>query len=408
MKMKKPLINFASKKLSEIKLVRDVSKHLKRGHRWIFADCFDKNDRFVSGLAILKLKQESLAIGIVQADTQLRFRLLSLFEESCIKPNNLEASLYTWSEWQWKKASQLRKHFVSDVTNSFRLVNGEGDGMPGLIIDVYNDTAVIKHDHPALEAFWNHEGLAERIVEDFPQINCVYWKRRNDDEVKGKDILGGLKEEVIFKENGANFASNIRDAAKTGFFLDQRDNRKLISIFSKDKSLLNLFSYTGGFSVFGAIGGATHVTSVDIAKAATAASDRNFAVNDLKTKHEAIAEDAFIYIDQQIKEKQKWDIVITDPPSFAPNQKSVESAKEAYIKVFSQSLKLVNNQGLFAASSCSSHVTTEMFMEICKEVFSRNRKRGTLVYLGGQPFDHPYPMAMEELRYLKFALFRID
>ena len=405
---KSPIINFATKKLPEAKLIRDVSKHLKRGHRWVFADCFDKNDRFVSGLAILKLKQESLAIGIIQADTQLRFRILCLFEESYVKPNNLETSLLAWSEVQWKKAAHLRKQFVSDTNNSVRLINGEGDGMPGLIIDVYNDTAVIKHDHLALETFWNHQGLAERIVEDFPHINCVYWKRRNDEEIKGKDILGKLKEEVIFRENGAFFASNIRDAAKTGFFLDQRDNRKLISLFSKDKSLLNLFSYTGGFSVFGAIGGATRVTSVDIAKAATTASARNFEVNGLKTKHEAIAEDAFAFIDQQIKEKQRWDIVITDPPSFAPNQKAVESAKEAYIKVVSQSLKLVQPQGLFAASSCSSHVNTEMFMDICKEVFSRNRKRGTLVYFGGQPFDHPYPMAMEELRYLKFALFRID
>lgn len=408
MNEKKLLIKFPQKNLPELKLIRDVSKHLKRGHRWIFSDCFDKNERIQTGLAILKLKNEPLAIGLVQADTQLRFRLLSLFEESFVKPNNLESSLYQWSEFQWKKAVALRKNFVGELTNSFRLINGEGDGMPGLIIDIYSDTAVIKHDHEVAENFWNHQGIAQKIVEDFPQINCVYWKRRNDDEVKGKDILGALKEEVIFKENGCLFASNIRDAAKTGFFLDQRDNRKLISLFSKDKSLLNLFSYTGGFSVFGAIGGAREVTSVDIAKAATLAASRNFEVNQLKTKHQAIAEDAFVFIDQQIKEKRKWDIVITDPPSFAPNQKSLDTAKEAYIKVFSQSLKLVHSQGLFAASSCSSHVNSDLFFNICQESFSRNRKRGTLVYYGGQPFDHPYPMAMEELRYLKFALFRID
>lgn len=100
--------------------------------------------------------------------------------------------------------------------------------------------------------------------------------------------------------------------------------------------------------------------------------------------------------------------MITDPPSFAPNEKSVEQAKAAYTKVFSNSIKLVNPEGLFAASSCSSHISTRDFMEICKEAFSRARKKGTLVYQGGQPVDHPYPMAMEELRYLKFALFRLD
>ena len=313
-----------------------------------------------------------------------------------------------WSEIQWKKAVALRKHFSNEFTNSFRLINGEGDGMPGLVIDIYDDTAVIKHDHQALEKFWNHQGITAKLLLDFPNLKTVYYKKRNDDDVKGIEIYGQLKEEVIFKENGSFFATNIRDAAKTGFFLDQRDNRKLIGLLSHQKSVLNLFSYTAGFSVFAAKGGARDVTSVDIAKAATLAAGRNFEVNHLLTPHEAIAQDAFEFIDERIKEKAKWDLVITDPPSFAPNQKSIETAVEAYIKIFSQSLKLVNPNGMFAASSCSSHITTEKFLEICRESFSKNRKRGTLVYFGGQPFDHPYPMAMEELRYLKFALFRLD
>lgn len=402
------LIHFPDGKIPEISLVRDVSKHLKRGHRWIFADCFDQKERHGEGLAILKSRNEILGFGLVQPDTQLRFRVLCLAEEPFVRNNNLFHTMTVWSELQWKKAIEIRKYFSSDLTNSFRLINGEGDGMPGLIIDIYDDTAVIKHDHLAVERFWNHEGIAAKIVQDFPKIKTVYHKRRNDDDVKGVEILGHLKEEVVFKENGSFFATNIRDAAKTGFFLDQRDNRKLIGQFAHEKSVLNLFSYTAGFSVFAARGGAREVTSVDIAKAATLAAGRNFEVNGLKTKHEAIAQDAFLFIDERIKDKSKWDLVITDPPSFAPNQKSVETAIEAYIKIFSQSLKLVTVNGMFAASSCSSHITTDKFLEICREAFSKNRKRGTIVYYGGQPFDHPYPMAMEELRYLKFALFRVD
>lgn len=402
------LINFPEGKIPEIHLIRDVSKHLKRGHRWIFADCFDQKEKPREGLAILKAKNEIIGFGLVQTETQLRFRLLCLAEEHFVRVNNLSHTLNFWSEWQWKRAVELRKHFRSDFTNSFRLINGEGDGLPGLIIDIYNDTAVIKHDHPVVEKFWNHQGIANRLLQDFPFLRTVYLKRRNDEEVKGEEIYGKLQDEVLFLENGHTFASNIRDAAKTGFFLDQRDNRKLIGQFSKGKSVLNLFSYTAGFSVFAAKGGATHVTSVDIAKAAISAATRNFEVNQLQTPHEAIAQDAFAYIDEQIKAKNKWDIVITDPPSFAPNQKAVESAIEAYTRVFSQSLKLVNANGLFAASSCSSHITSEKFLDITRESFSKNRKRGTLVYFGGQPFDHPYPLAMEELRYLKFALFRVD
>lgn len=402
------IINFPEGKIPEINLIRDVSKHLKRGHRWIFADCFDSKERHKEGLSILKAKNEVLAFGLVQPDTQLKMRVLLLADEPFVRLNNPAHTLTQWSEIQWSKAVELRKNFRNDLTNSFRLINGEGDGLPGLIIDIYDDTAVIKHDHSVVERFWNHQGIADKLIKDFPFIKTVYHKRRNDDEVKGVNVFGELKEEVIFLENGSHFATNIRDAAKTGFFLDQRDNRKLIGQFTKDKSVLNLFSYTGGFSVFAARGGASNVTSVDIAKAATLAAGRNFEVNNLKTTHVAIAEDAFLFIDQRIKEKSKWDLVITDPPSFAPNQKAVDSAVDAYIKVFSQSLKLVNNNGLFAASSCSSHIGTDKFFDICREAFSKNRKRGTLVYFGGQPFDHPYPIAMEELRYLKFALFRVD
>lgn len=400
-------INF-EEPLQTVELRRDVTKHLKRGHRWIFANCFDEGVAAKSGIRLLSFKKEALALGIWQGDTQLRFRVLVLTDEPIYRKNNIPRTLELYFENQWKKALAIRSSFDLKVTNSFRLINGEGDGFPGMVIDVYGDTAVIKHDHPVMEKIWNSKVIGERIQTDLPQIKCVYLKRRNDEKEKGINVIGTLAPEVQFLENGCLFASNIRDAAKTGFFLDQRDNRRMIQNFSKGKSVLNLFSYTGGFSIFAAKGGAKEVTSVDIAKVAIAAVERNFAINDLKNKHTDRAEDAFEFLERQIVEKAKYDLVITDPPSFAPNEKSVEQAKAAYTKVFANSIKLVQPEGLFAASSCSSHISTAMFMEICQEAFSKARKRGTLVYLGGQPVDHPYPMAMEELRYLKFALFRLD
>lgn len=400
--------NNIKNKLPQIALTRDITKHLKRGHRWIFSDCFEENKKISNSLYELTLKGVPVAIGIVQADTQLRFRLLCLMDEKYIAKNNPQLTLKNYSETELNKAFQLRKNFRTIINTSFRLVNGEGDGLPGLIVDIYDDTAVIKHDHPVMFEVWDRKLLAEKIIKDFPFIKTVYHKRRNDEEVKGENIVGELREEVVFLENNVKFASNIRDAAKTGFFLDQRDNRKLLAQFSKDKSLLNLFSYTGGFSVFGAVGGANKLVSVDIAKNAITACNRNFEVNDLKNNHEAIAIDAFKFIDDAVKDRSKFDIVVTDPPSFAPNQKAKTTATEAYIKVFSDSLKLVNHNGIFVASSCSSHITHPEFLDICRESFSKTRKKGTLVYCGGQPFDHPYSLAMEELRYLKFCLFRVD
>lgn len=398
----------SSENLQNIQLTRDLTKHLKRGHRWIFANCFDDRVPINSGLAWVYFKKELLGLGVIQADTQLRFRMFCLAEEPYFRKNNFQKTFELWSERQWKNAVQIRKGFDLTRTNSFRLINGEGDGMPGLIIDVYNNVAVIKHDHPIMEKIWNHSELIKKIQSDFPFITCVYLKRRNDADEKGSNLIGQLPDETIFKENGMLFASNIRDAAKTGFFLDQRDNRLLIKSFSKNLDVLNMFCYTGGFSIFAAAGGAKSVTSVDIGKAAIAAVNRNFEINHLKTEHKDIAIDAFEFVDQEHQQKKKYGLVITDPPSFAPNAKSVDAATAAYIKIFSSSLKLVQENGLFAASSCSSHISTEAFLDITREAFSRVSKRGTLIHLGAQPVDHPYPLAMTELRYLKFALFRVE
>lgn len=349
-----------------------------------------------------------MGYGVVQADTQLRFRLFTLSDEIFFRKNSAVKTFEMWSENQWKNALQIRRTFDLTQTNSFRLINGEGDGFPGLVIDIYNEVAVIKHDHVIMEKVWNHENLVQKIQESFPQIQCVYLKRRNDADEKGVQLLGRLPEEAVFKENGMLFTSNIRDAAKTGFFLDQRDNRALIRKFSLGLDVLNLFSYTGGFSIFAAAGGARSVTSVDIGKEVIAAVKRNFEINYLKTEHRDVAADAFEFVEQEYAQKKKYGLVITDPPSFAPNAKSVPQATAAYTKIFSSSIRLVQDNGLFVASSCSSHISTEAFLEITREAFSKAHKRGTLIYLGAQPVDHPYPLMMTELRYLKFALFRVE
>ncbi len=397
-----------SEALPALHLVRDVTKHLKRGHRWVFANCFDERTTLDSGMYALYYKKELIGFGALQADTQLRFRLFCLSDEPYFRKNNAVKTFALWSENQWKKALRVRQSLNLDTTNSFRLINGEGDGFPGLVIDIYGQVAVIKYDHPVMEAIWDHGATVEAIRTEFQQIDCIYLKRRNDSEEKGLELFGKLPRETEFLENGLKFSTNIRDAAKTGFFLDQRDHRALIGRYSKDADVLNLFSYTGGFSIFAAAGGARRVTSVDISKPAVEAVKRNFAINKLTTDHRDIAMDAFAFVEQESAQKQSYDLVITDPPSFAPNEKSVPQALVAYTKIFSQSIRLVRENGLFAASSCSSHINTETFLDITREAFSKARKRATLIHLGAQPIDHPYPIAMPELRYLKFALFRLD
>lgn len=171
---------------------------------------------------------------------------------------------------------------------------------------------------------------------------------------------------------------------------------------------MNLFGYTGGFSIYAGLGGSNLVTTVDIAPEAIKAANKNWLLNNLNpSNHEGITIDAFEFVKNAQAKKQTWDIVITDPPSFAPNAKSVENAKKAYIDIFSDSLKLVKHGGYFAASSCSGHIGTDLFLELCQEALSKSQRRGKVLLINGQPEDHPFPLALPELRYLKFVYMQV-
>ncbi len=386
-----------------LKLIRDVTKHIKRGNPWIFSDAIEKAKGPNGHLAILtNHKKEIVAHGIFASNINLTFRVLSIGEKR-FTDQDVESRI--------DMAIKNKIHLLSESNKCFRVLNGEGDDLPGVVADYYDGVLVLKLDGEACEAFWNKEALAEYFYnQQLLKVNCVYCKRKNKYEDKG-EILKGKHPDlsaVRFMEHGAIFETNIIDAAKTGFFLDQRENRRFIQDISKGKSLLNLFGYTGGFSVFAGLGGAHKVTTVDIAPHAILAAQKNWELNGLKPElHEAICEDAFSWVKTALEKKQLFDIVITDPPSFAPNQKAVDNAKEAYIKIFSDSIKLVKDEGHFIASSCSGHIGLEAFIDIVSEALSRARRRGKVLLIKGQPEDHPYPLALQEMRYLKFVYLQV-
>jgi len=394
---------FHSKKIFRIKLKRDLTKHIKRGNPWIFSDAIEKKEAPDGSYAILVThKDEVLGHGIYSPSINLCFRMISLGDQK-ISDQLIEKRL--------QSAIENKKHLLTNNNKCFRLLNGEGDDLPGIVADYYDSVLVLKLDGPACENFWNKEKLADFLFHQKTlPIQCVYYKRKNKEEDKGKILIGDHSDlsQVQFLEHGVTFQTNIIDAAKTGFFLDQRENRNFIRSVSQNKTLLNLFGYTGGFSVYAGLGGAHEVTTVDIAPHAIEASELNWKLNDLSAeKHKAICADAFQWVKSAQEEKKLWDIVITDPPSFAPNQKAVESAKEAYIKIFSDSLKLVRNEGYFAASSCSGHISFDDFLEIVQEALSKSKRRGKVLLVKGQPEDHPFPMALPEMRYLKFVYLQI-
>lgn len=394
---------FNAEKPLRVKLTRDLTKHIKRGNPWIFSDAVTKLKAPEGSYAILMShKNEVLAHGFYTPNINLAFRVLNLGDK---KFNDHEVVT------RLVRAISNKKHLLTSDNKCFRLLNGEGDELPGVVADYYDGVIVLKLDGTAAEAFWNKQEIANYFMEEKQlPVKCVYFKRKNREEEKGEILAGECTNltDLEFLEHGVKFRTNIIDAAKTGFFLDQRENRNFIKSVAKDKTLLNLFGYTGGFSVYAGLGGASRVTTVDIAPNAIKGAEINWQINHFSPDmHEALCEDAFEFVAMAIKAKKMWDIVITDPPSFAPNQKAVESAREAYTKIFADSLRLVKDQGFFAASSCSGHISFEVFLEIVQDALSKARRRGKVLLIKGQPEDHPFPFALPEMRYLKFVYLQV-
>ncbi len=382
-------------------LSQDKTRDLKRGFPWIYAHQLTGLPQADSGsVALIKDKSGViLAKGFYDPDSHLAFRVLTLAKEN-VEPELVKRRLLA--------AIEFRREFFGPETTGYRLVNGEGDLLPGLILDRYGDVAVLQFDGAGPRNFYDHKLIATEVV-NTGIVKSVYYKPRHNDAEKGSVLCGSIPSlEVEFLENHARFSVNIKEGQKTGFFLDQRDNRFKIRGVSKGASVLNLFSYTGGFSINAGLGGAKSVTSVDLAKPAIESAKANWLLNGFDpSRHEGIAIDAFKFIEEAKSAKRSWDIVIVDPPSFTHSEESLEAARSSYHSLITSAIGLVRPGGLIAASSCTSRVTPVMFLELCEKALSSAKRQGSVLVVNGQPEDHPFMMACQELRYLKFILIRV-
>lgn len=302
---------------------------------------------------------------------------------------------------RFERALALRSHLDRQQTNAYRLFNGEGDLLPGLVCDIYDHTAVVQFDGQGPSEFWDRELITNWLLEKTGCQSVVEKNRRSKERTI--ESLGGApaENEVTVKENGALFKVNLEKGQKTGFFLDQRDNRHYIRHATHGKSLLNLFSYTGGFSVNAGLGGARRVASLDVSRGAIDQSQENWELNGLDPKkHEGLCVDVFEYLKSA---DEKWDHIIVDPPSMGHSEKDKERAKQKYIEVFAAAAKQVAKEGHLSVSSCSSHISFADFFEIIQESLSQSRLRGQVLRVSGQGPDHPFPNEGHELRYLKFV-----
>ena len=391
-----------------LRLNRDLARTIKRGHPWVYADALRDLPRANSGTPAVLLdnkKGQPVAIGFYDPASPLAFRVCDATGLSKLDDR--------WAERRLRDALALRASLFDEQTagtqtTGYRLLNGEGDGTPGLVVDVYGSAAVMKLDGAGPCGFWNAPEIAGWLAES-SSLNCVY-ERRKERGTEGRVLVGSIPQQPVpFVEHGLKFTADLVKGQKTGFFLDQRENRHTVRHLARGRSVLNLFAYTGGFSVAAGCGGATQVTTVDLAKPAIDAAVDHWRLNGLpESLHEALAADAFEFLDEAARERRRWDIVVVDPPSFAPNQESIPKATTAYQTLIAAGARVTSKGGLLAAASCSSHIHLEAFLTICEEGVSEARRRATVLGIHSQPADHPTPLVLPEYRYLKFVLMRVD
>ena len=392
------------KKSIKLQLSKNLVKKIKQGHSWVYRQALRNTPNVEPGTQAILLDNRGgreVARGFYSPNSPIALRICTTNMGEEINSN--------WAIRNMTHALNGREAFIDSNTSGYRLFNGEGDQLPGLVCDVYGEHAVIKLDGEAAEGFWDVGAIAGWIVENL-KIKTVIQKFRNPEKEKTKVLIGvEPKSPISFKENGVQFTADILKGQKTGFFLDQRDNRLRIQRISKNKSVLNVFGYTGGFSVFAGLGNAKHVITLDLAKPALELANQHWELNGLdSSKHKIIAADAFEFLDENMKKGNKWVLVILDPPSFAPSEESLPKAILAYTKLISLGAQVTEKNGLLAAASCSSHIGQEQFLEICAESISKARRKATVIGVHGQPMDHPSPLIMPELRYLKFILMKLN
>ena len=389
-----------TRKRATLRVTKPLRDRIAAGHPWVYDRALAPSKTVKTGdLVNLVDDKGPIATALVDPTSPLRARILDVPDAACDG---------RWASTRTEAAAlrRARDPLLVGCTGR-RLVHGEGDGCPGLVVDTYTDTAVVVFDGPAATVFWREriEDAIAGLERGGATIKHVWLRGERRERSAGEALRGSPPAEIVIHEDDARFGVDVRSGQKTGFFLDQRDNRRTIRRHAAGQSVLNLFAYTGGFSIHAALGGATRVTSVDIAGPAIAAIEKNVALSGLPADtHERVTADAFEFLARAKAQGRRWDLVIVDPPSFAPSERAKASALRAYEKLARAALAVVEPGGRFAFASCSSHVTEADLLGIIADLPAPNLR---LRIAAGAASDHPVLAAFTEGRYLKFLFFDV-
>lgn len=394
--------------LVKLNVKQGLGRHIRAGHPWVFRKAIENVPRIPPG-SVVDLVDGGRFVGRGYFDP------LSAIAVRVLTTDHAETVDAAFFERRVRQAWELRQKLIDLAgTNAYRLVHGEGDVLPGVIVDLYDGWAVMKLYSAGLTP--HRPLIVEALKKVVPGLKGVVGRDevgRDDadvDEEKGTGrMLWGqaAPQPLTILERGAKFLVDVYAGQKTGFFLDQRENRFLLRRLSKDLDVLNCFSFSGGFSVNAALGGAKSVFSVDQDADAIALARENFTANGLEAaRYDFLAADVFTLLESFKKEGRQFDLIVLDPPAFAKSQKAVEGAIAGYASLNRQALAILKPGGILCTASCSARVSSEAFFEAVKEGAYNAHVDLALVEERYQPPDHPIRLQFREGAYLKFFVLR--
>ena len=389
-----------------VKLTAKGENYVQQSHPWVFSDSIIKvnDDASTGDLAIIFGKRKNGMIGIGLYDSYSPIRIKMIYTGS--KPIHIDDAFFLR---KIEEAYQKRLPLLKTDTTSYRLIFGENDGFPSFIADVYSHVLVVK----LYSEIWLPylKAILESLISISECTTVVMRLSRNlqqsnSHQLKdGEVVFGNLENEVVeFMEHGIRFSANVIKGHKTGYFLDHRENRRLVGLLSNNKTVLDVFSYAGGFSVHALANGAKEVTSLDISSQALEIAVQNGKLNSYTGKHLTLAGDAFKILEQLISEKKRFDVVVIDPPSFAKQQSEILLAKKKYAQLARLGEKLTAREGLLILASCSSRVSATSFYDIIEQTLKTTKRSFSVEEKTQHDSDHP--IGFPEGAYLKCGYYR--
>jgi 23S rRNA (cytosine1962-C5)-methyltransferase len=391
--------------LPKITLKKGKEEALLRFHPWIFSGAIHRiegNPEEGDIVEVYNAQQQWIAVGYYQIGS-ITVRVLSF------TPIAIDTDF--WSQ-RIQNAYNLRVTLglAENAQNTtYRLVHGEGDNLPGLIIDVYDTTAVVQAHTVAIHKV--RHIIAPILMQTVKGLENVYYKSEGTlpfkaDVTPENTYLIGQETDCIAMEHGLRFHADWLRGQKTGFFVDQRENRLLLEKYAKDRSVLNMFCYTGGFSFYALRGGAKLVHSVDSSAKAIELTNKNVALNfPDETRHAAFAEDAFKFLEQA---KDKYDLIILDPPAFAKHKNVVSNALQGYRKLNAKAFEQIKPNGILFTFSCSQVVSKEQFRLAVFSAAAQSGRKVRILHQLTQPADHPINIYHAEGEYLKGLVLYVE